>query len=98
MVNLIPTCIVSGRRREHPKDTSKGDLRSLRVLRNFRLCILKGTPKGSSNLRSHPVILLRKKRGGKAGYAEPTSVQGHFRTGRVPGSLGYAQPEVAQHP
>jgi hypothetical protein len=44
-----------GRRREHPNDTSEGgsrSLRSLRVLRNFRLCMLtpKGTPKGSSDL------------------------------------------------
>ena len=42
-----------GRRREHPMDTSKGsrDLRSLRMLHNFRLRTLKGTPKGSSDLR-----------------------------------------------
>jgi len=61
-----------GRRREHPKNTSKGsrDFRSLQVLRNFRLRTLKGTPKVSSDLRSHPVamlLLLRKKRGKKPG-------------------------------
>ena len=52
-------------------DTSNGgsrDLRSLRMLRNFRLRTLKGTPKGSSDLRSHPVaMLLRKKRGKNPG-------------------------------
>jgi hypothetical protein len=37
-----------GRRREHPMDTSKGsrDLRSLRMLHNFRLRTLKGNPEG----------------------------------------------------
>ena len=41
-----------GRRIEHPKDTSKGsrDLRSLRMLRNFRLRTLKGTPKDMAQL------------------------------------------------
>jgi hypothetical protein len=75
-----------GRRREHPMDASKGDLRSLRVLRNFRLRIPKETPKGSSDLWSHPVLLLKKKRGGKAGHAHnllpvrDTSRQGLFRS------------------
>jgi hypothetical protein len=75
-----------GRPREHPKDTSKGsrDLRSLRMLHNFRLRIPKGTPKGSSDLWSHPVAMLlphKKKTRGKAGAcAEPTSGQGHFQS------------------
>ena len=65
-----------GRPREHPKDTSKGsrDLRSLRMLHNFRLRIAKGTPKGSSDLWSHPVAMLlphkKKKRGKKSGHAQ----------------------------
>ena len=65
-----------GRRREHPMNSSKEsrDLRSLQVLRNFRLRMR--TPKGSSNRWSHPVamlILLRKKRGENGARAEPTS-------------------------
>jgi hypothetical protein len=67
-----------GRRREHPMTLPKGsrDLRSLRVLRNFRLRMRtpKGTPKESSDLRSHPLailLLLRKKtQGVKRGNAE----------------------------
>ena len=60
------------------------DLRSLRVLRNFRLRIRipKGTPKGSSDLRSHPVamlLLLKKKRGKKPGMRRT-----YFRSGPLP--------------
>jgi hypothetical protein len=75
-----------GRRREHPKDTSKGssELRSLRVLRNLRLCMRtpKGTPKGWSDLWSHPVamvLLLRKKRGKK-----PWMCRTYFRSAPLP--------------
>jgi hypothetical protein len=82
------------RSREHPMYTSKGgsrDLRSLRVLRNFRLRTLKGTPKGSSDLWSHPVamlLLLRKKRGKKRGMRRtyfrpvplPVTWLWHFRS------------------
>jgi hypothetical protein len=53
------------------------DLRSLRVLRTP-----KGTPKGSSDLRSHPVamlLLLRKKRGKKTGMRTT-----YFRSGPLP--------------
>ena len=80
-----------GRRREHPNQHC---LLLLRVLHNFRLRMHtpKGTPKGSSDLWSHPVamlLLLRKKRGGKAGHAQnllpvrATSGQGHFMKGQV---------------
>jgi hypothetical protein len=75
-----------GRRREHPMDTSKGsrDLRSLQVLCNFRLRMRthKGTPKGSSDLWSHPVVMLllqRKKRGEKRGMRRT-----YFRLGALP--------------
>ena len=83
-----------GRRREHPNVTSEEgsrNLRSLLVLHNFRLRMhtLKGTPQGSSDLSSNPVamlLLLRKKRGGKAGHVQnlipvrATSGQGLFRS------------------
>ena len=39
----------------------------------------KGTPKGSSDLRSHPVLLLRKKRGKKPGMCRT-----YFRSGPLP--------------
>jgi hypothetical protein len=61
-----------GRRREHPNQHC---LLLLRVLHNFRLCMRtpKETPKGSTDFWSHPVamlLLLRKKRGEKAGHAQ----------------------------
>jgi hypothetical protein len=59
-----------GRRREYPNQHC---LLLLRVLHNFRLRIPKGTPKGSSDLRSHPVVmvlLLRKTTRKKAGHAQ----------------------------
>ena len=87
---LVPVTMLNirrGRRREHHKDTSKGsrDLRSLRVLRNFRLRIRtpKWTPEGSSDLRSHPVamlLLLRKKTRGK----KPGKRRIYFRSGPLP--------------
>jgi hypothetical protein len=72
-----------GRRREHPMDSSKEsrDLRSLQVLRNFRLRMRtpKGTPKGSSDLKSHPVAMLRKNAGEKRGMRRT-----YFRLGALP--------------
>ena len=58
-----------------PRTLPKGsrDLRSLRVLHNFRLRTPKGTPKWLSDIRSHPVamlLLLRKKAREKAGHAQ----------------------------
>jgi len=65
MLNIgrgFPMVIGRGRRTEHPNDTSEGvsrNHRSLQVLRNFRLRMRtpKGTPKGSSDLGSHPVAM-----------------------------------------
>ena len=71
--------IVRGRRREHPNQHS---LLLLRVSHNFQLRTPKGTPKGSSDLRSHPVamlILLRKERGIKPGMRRT-----YFRPGTLP--------------
>jgi hypothetical protein len=83
---LVPVALLNirrGRHREHPKDTAKGSrgLRSLRVLHTFQLRMRtpKGTPKGSSDLGSHPVamvLLLRKKRGKKRGMRRT-----YFRSG-----------------
>ena len=81
-------------------DTSKGDLRSLRVLRNIRLRIPKGTPKGSNDLWSYPVLLLRKKRGKKPGMRRtyfrsltlPVTSIFHFR------SKGPTRADMAQIP
>jgi hypothetical protein len=95
-----------------PRTLPKGsrDLRSLRVLRNFRLrmCTSKGTPKGSSDLPSHPVtmLLLRKINAGKSrACAEHTSGQGHFRTEPLPvtwlchfRSKGPTRVDIAQLP
>ena len=81
-----------GRRREHPQEhfrRGSRNLRSLRVLHNFRLRTLKGTPKGSSDLGSHSVamlLLLRKKMREKAGHPQnllpvmAISGQGLFRS------------------
>jgi hypothetical protein len=74
-----------GRPREHPKDTSKGsrDLRSLRMLHNFQLRIPKGTPKGLSDLWSHPVAMLlphKKTKRGKSRGMRRT----YFRLGPIP--------------
>ena len=76
--------IGSERLREHPTDTSKGsrDLRSLQMLRNFRLRTPKGTSKGSSDLRSHPaamLLLLKKKSGEKPGMRRT-----YFRSETLP--------------
>ena len=68
-----------GRRREHPNQHC---LLLLRMLHNFRFRMPKGTPKGSSDHRSHPVavlLLLRKKRGKKPGMRRT-----YFRTGPLP--------------
>jgi hypothetical protein len=68
-----------GRRREHPNQHC---LLLLRVLHNFRFRMPKGTQKGLSDLRSHPVamlLLLRKKRGEKPGMRRT-----YFRTGPLP--------------
>jgi hypothetical protein len=68
-----------GRRREHPNQHC---LLLLRMLHNFRFRMPKGTPKGSSDHRSHPVavlLLLRKKRGKKPGMRRT-----YFRTGLLP--------------
>ena len=63
--NVLTSCLLwrlgRGRRREHPKDTSKGscDLRSLRMLHNFRLRTQdnKGFPRviGRGRRREHPM-------------------------------------------
>ena len=82
-----------------PRTLPKGsrDLRSLWVLRNFRLRMRtpKGTPKGSNDLRSHQVsncttvLLLRKekKRGGKKPFMRRT----YFRSGPLPDRATSAQ-------
>jgi hypothetical protein len=73
-----------GRRRNHPKGSR--DLRSLRVLRNFRLPMRtpKGTPRGIK-WPSVAMLLLyyyKEKSAGKSrACAEHTSGQGHFRQG-----------------
>ena len=86
---LVPVTrlnIRRGRQREHPRTLPKGsrDLRSLRVLHNFRLRMRtsKRNRKGSKDLRSHPVamlLLLRKKRGKK-----PDMRRTYFRLGPLP--------------
>jgi hypothetical protein len=66
----FPMVIGRGRRREHPNQHC---LLLLRVLHNFRLRTPKRNPKGSSDLRSHPVamvLLLRKKARKKAGHVQ----------------------------
>ena len=71
-----------GRRREHPNQHC---LLLLRVLHNFQLRTPKGTPKGSSNHRSHPVamlLLLRKKTREK-----PDMRRTYFWTGTLPDSV-----------
>ena len=76
------------RRREHPMDTSEGVTTGVAQLP-------KRNPKGSNDLRSHPVamLLLLKKRGGKSrSCAEHTSGQGHFR------SKGSTRADIVQLP
>jgi hypothetical protein len=98
-----------GRRREHPNQHC---LLLLRVLHNFRLRMHtpKGTPKGSSDLRSHLVAMLlllrKKKRGEKAGHAQnllpvrATSGHGLFqsRDWRHFWSKRPTRTDMAQHP
>ena len=80
------------------------DLRSLRVLRSFRLRTPKGTPKGLSDLRSHPVamlLLLRKKRGKKPGmrrtYFRDRNTSGQV-TDVTSGQKGPVRADMAQLP
>jgi hypothetical protein len=71
-----------GRRREHPKDTSKGVTTGVAQLPVAHAHI-QGNPE-RIKCGSYPVVMvlvLRYKRGGKnRACAEPTSDQGHFRT------------------
>ena len=103
-----------GRRREHPMDTSEGVTWSSVITDVGKLPVAhahtQGGPKGSSDLRSHPVamllLLLRKKRGGKSrACAEPTSDQDRLRTGPLPvtwlchfRSKGPTRADIAQLP
>ena len=81
-----------GRRREHPMDTSKGVTWPSVITGVAQLPVVhahtQGDPKVSSDLWSHPlimVLLIRKKRGGKNGACvEHTSDLDRFRTGPLP--------------
>ena len=82
---LVPVTMLNigyRRRREQPKDTSEGvtwpsvttDVAQLPVAYTQG-----NTERGSSDLRSHPVLLLRKRRGKKPGMRRT-----YFRSGPLP--------------
>jgi hypothetical protein len=71
LVSVTMLNIRRERRREHPMDTSEGV--TWPSVTTSVAQLPKRNPKGSNDLRSHPVamlLLLRKKRGGKAGHAQ----------------------------
>jgi hypothetical protein len=68
------------------------------VLHNFRLRTPKGTPKGSSDLWSHPVLLLRKKRGKKPGMRGTYFRSGPFPELRIPKGTPKGSSDLWSHP
>ena len=68
------------------------------MLHNFRLRTPKGTPKGSSDLWSHPVLLLRKKRGKKPGMRGTYFRSGPFPELRIPKGTPKGSSDLWSHP